>query len=124
MQISKPQLTSLWEKSKEPRKERKKETDKLGLSCAYLSPIWGQLCQVADLKKVTVVDDTIEENDNKKLEEDARGRVDLSDKIGKITHGPRQACEEGLQPVQDWPDWTSLDTDGPMADTVKEDQTC
>ena len=41
---------------------------------------------------------------------------------GLIRTGPRQDCHLGLQPGQDWPDWTSLDTVGPIADAVVKDQ--
>ena len=37
---------------------------------------------------------------------------------GVTQTGPRQDCQEGHQPGQDGPDWTSLDCDGPMTQTV------
>ena len=49
--------------------------------------------KVVDLKKVTV--DTIEDEASKK--EDARGRVDLSDKIRKITDEMRARTPRKMQ---------------------------
>ena len=45
------------------------------------------------------------------------------DQPGGLTGtGPRQDCDGRLQPGQDWPDRTSLDTVGPIADAVVKDQ--
>ena len=44
---------------------------------------------VVDFRRMSVIDDTIEVDDKKKTEEDALRRVDLSDKIGKITQEMR-----------------------------------
>ena len=50
-------------------------------------------------------------------------RIICVDQPGGLTGtGPRQDCDGRLQPGQDWPDWTSLDTVGPIADAVVKDQ--
>ena len=43
---------------------------------------------------------------------------------GGTRTGPRHDQLEGLQLDQDLPDWTRLDSDGPVARTVGEDQDC